>query len=433
MSRKRIIIGFAVILLSLAIGRFAMRPTGSRRYNVVLISVDTLRPDRLGYAGHLRDTSPAIDGFAKTGVVFTNCRSASGWTLPSMATIFTGEYPKNHGATDVHLKMDQQLATLASLLHDKGYHVRGYVSHFLLRPQYGLDKGFDTYDTSVLDDGHHPHDASTAKPLTDRAIEGLVGISEPFFLWIHYFDPHYEYLSHERWSEYGQNDIDRYDQEIAYTDFHISRLLATLRERNLHDNTIIVFTSDHGEEFSEHGGKYHYTMHEEVVKVPLIIKAPSLQTGVDHSPVEQIGLLPTILQMCDIRSNEPLAGRDILGDDYMGRPVFIERDRPPPYMQRGIVYGNHKLIAITLAEIKDIPPGVRGTDTPVNNVQEGIYMYDLSSDPDEQKNVYDENDPTARKLRAMLDEHFAGGAKSGDEIMLDEDLRDQLESLGYIR
>ena len=433
MRQKRFIIAIVVVLLGLVIGRFALLPTRSRQYNVLLISVDTLRPDRLGYAGHLRNTSPTIDELAKDGVVFTNCQSASGWTLPSMATILTGRYPKDHGATDLHLKMDQRLVTLASLLHDQGYLVRGYISHLLLQPQYGLDKGFDTYDTSVLKVGHHPHKATTAKPLTDRAVEDLASISEPFFLWVHYFDPHYAYLSHERWTDFGHDDIDRYDQEIAHTDFHISRLLAALRERSLDDNTIIVFTSDHGEEFSEHAGQYHYTMYGEVIKVPLIIRAPFLRPRVEQSPVEQIDLLPTILQMCDIRSHKRFAGRDILSEDYDGRPVFIERDRPPPYIQRGIIHGNHKLIVITLAEVSNIPQSFRATDSPVTNVKEGVYMYNLSNDPDERKNVYDENDPTARKLRAMLDDHFAGDTRSEQQIILDEDLRDQLESLGYIR
>ena len=200
-------------------------------YNIVFLSVDTVRHDHLGYAGDSRPVSPTIDGLAKEGVVFPNAYSQSGWTLPSMATIFTGRYPKDHGATDFHRRIGTQLPTLASILEKHGYDTRGYVSHIVLKPKYGFHKGFMKYDYAVLDYGN-PHNVATSKQLTDLALMSLRDIKEPFFLWVHYFDPHFVYLSHTQWASFGNSDVDRYGQEIAFTDYHIGRLLSDLRQSN---------------------------------------------------------------------------------------------------------------------------------------------------------------------------------------------------------
>ncbi len=433
-KRTSIIVGALVIVAVATVWLF--RPRADKPYNVLLVTVDTLRPDRLGYSGHRRPTSPAIDALAREGIAFTNCYSVAGWTLPSIATLFTGRYPGEHGATDFHWSMDVVLPTLAGILRRQGYDTRGFVSHVILKPSYGVAEGFSAYDYSVLGNGH-PHDVATARPLTDLVERSLKTLQEPFFLWGHYFDPHFAYLPHARWRSFGSTDIDRYDQEIAHTDNQISRLLSSLRDKGLYDNTVIVLTSDHGEEFGEHQARYHYTLYDEVLRVPLVIRVPGTAPGVRRARVEQIDLLPTLMSLLHIEADggRELPGRNILtaSEPEEERPTFVERDRPPPYNQRGVIYQGYKLIVIEHADSARIPASSRGTYSRITNVHPGIYMYDLSKDPGEKVNIYSEKDPKARELLIMLANHFSTAPARAGEVRIDDTLREKLRSLGYIR
>jgi len=430
---RSIIIGLIalVIVAGVAVWLYLGQSSGDKPLNVVVITVDTLRPDRLGFGGHSRPTSPVMDQLAAESIVFPNVYSVAGWTLPSIATIFTGRYPRDHGATDFHWALDATVPTLASILRARGYDTRGFVSHLLLTPTYGVAEGFQSYDYSVLNIGH-PHEVSTARQLTDLVIRSTGKLKEPYFLWVHYFDPHFEYVPHSRWSSFGMEDIDRYDQEIAFTDEQLARLLAHLKRQGLDDRTILVFTADHGEEFGEHGDRFHYTLYEEVMRCPLLIKAPSVKAVIDESTVHQIDLLPTILSMLNIVPRESLPGRNLLGVDPGERAIFMERDRPPPFNQRGVIYGNYKLTVIEEVDPRSIPRKSQGTTSPVVNVIPGIYMYDLVNDPGETTNIYNEEDPKAIELLVMLAEHFSVKNKPAHEVEVDETLREKLRSLGYI-
>lgn len=400
--------------------------------NVLFICVDTLRPDRLGCYGNKRPTSPSVDKLASEGVSFENVYSASGWTLPSMATIFTGRHPREHGATDFHWSVAPNLPTLAGTLKRAGYDTRAFVSHLILKPEYGLADGFKSYDYSVLNVGH-PHDVATAEPLTDLAIDALEEIEKPFFMWVHYFDPHFAYLKHGEWASFGVSELDRYDQEIAYTDKQIARLFGELKKRGLYDNTIIVFTSDHGEEFEEHGGHYHYTLYEETLRTPLIIKAPGLEPGARKTVVEQIDFVPTILGLAGLPVADDLPGKDLFAGTAGSGPVFFERDRPPPWIQRGVIDGNDKLFIVELADTAMIPLTSRGTYSRVLNVEPGIFMFDLGADPAEKQNLYTESNPRAKELLGLLADHFAGPTPPAREVEVDAELNKKLRSLGYIR
>jgi arylsulfatase A-like enzyme len=399
------------------------------RPNLVLITVDTLRPDHLGFAGYHRDTSPVADRLAAEGVVFHNSYSQAGWTLPAIATIFTGHHPKDHGSTDFNWALDGKLPTLAGVLRRNGYETHGYVSHVVLRPKYGVADGFSTYDFSVLNVGN-PHFVSTARELTDLAIAGLEGVEPPYFLWIHYFDPHFEYVEHRDFASFGNDDIDRYDQEIAHTDYHIGRLLANLPDV---DNTAIVFTSDHGEEFGEHDGAYHYTLFEEVLRVPLIINAPSLEPGSDRSITQQIDLLPTMLSLVGIPAPEGLPGRDLLdAQSRGGNAVFIERDNPHPWVQRGVIRDGLKLIYIEEADSASLPPNTPPSYVPVTNVQTGTFLFELNGDPGELNNLFDPSDSRALDLLGLMTTHFSARKYRETAVKLDEELLEKLRSLGYV-
>jgi arylsulfatase A-like enzyme len=425
--KVRSVLSLAVVAV-LLLGTTCSR--GDRPYNLVLITVDTLRPDHLGFGGCKRPTSPNLDQLAAEGVVFPNSYSAAGWTLPSVATILTGRYPKDHGATDFHWSLDYTLPVLPGILRRNGYDTRGYVSHVMLTPTYGIGDGFVSFDYSVLNIGH-PHDVSTARELTDLAIQGAHQAQKPYFLWVHYFDPHFEYLLHPAFASFGNKDVDRYDGEIAFTDFEIARLLKNLPDKG---HTIVVFTADHGEEFAEHKGKFHYTLYEEVMRVPLVIQAPFLEPRVDTSITEQIDLLPTILSMLGIEAPEGLPGRDLLGKPRAEHaPVYIERDRPPPWRQRGVLRDHLKLVFIEEADSSEIPPASRGTYIPVTNVHPGVYLYDLSRDPGEQNNLYDPSDPESLELLGLMTTHFATRKYSETRVELDEEMLQKLRSLGYVR
>jgi arylsulfatase A-like enzyme len=404
-----------------------------RKPNVLFICVDTLRHDHLGYAGHDVPVSPNIDALAERGLVFTNAYSQAGWTLPAMATLFTGLYPSATGATDFHRTLSWGLPTLAGTLLEAGYDTRGFVSHMLLTPRYGLNNGFRKFDFSALEAGH-PHDTSTAEIVTDLAIEDLDALEEPFFMWVHYFDPHFEYLEHEEWSGFGEDPVQRYDQEIAYTDRQIGRLLGALADRGMAENTVVIFTSDHGEEFGDHGGEYHYTSYEEVMRVPLVFAGPEIEPGTTDVRAQQIDMMPTVLAMLGVKApREGLPGRDLLSGTYESSPVFMERDRPPGYRQRSVVDGDHKLMVVAMADTNQIPWASRATFSKVKNVRLGTYVFDLSVDPGETENIYAHGGERSRELLAKLGLFLEGEVADSDTISLDEETRAKLRALGYIQ
>lgn len=400
--------------------------------NVLLITVDTLRPDRLGVHGHSRETSPEIDTLAASGRVFTNAFSVSGWTLPSIASIMTGLYPKDHGATDFHLSVDPAVTTLATVLQRQGYDTRGYVSHVLLGPAYGVAEGFGRFDLSVLGLGH-PHNVATATALTDLVTTELADLREPFFTWVHYFDPHYEYLKHAEWKQWGWGVSGRYDQEIAYTDREIGRLLVGLRERGLLENTIIIFTADHGEELGERGLKYHFTLFDEVLRVPLVIAGPGIEPGTDDRPVEQVDILPTVLGLLGLDAGPTaLPGRDVLAPDPGYRPVFAERDRPPPYSQRSVRAGNYKLTVVESVDTSNLPQSSRASAAVVR-LRAGTRFYDLAADPGEKHDLFSPDNDKAIELLGLLVEHFDSASSRSRPVQVDEELRGKLRSLGYVQ
>jgi arylsulfatase A-like enzyme len=423
MKRTIVILLFTAVAAILA----AMSCSHEKRPpNIVLITVDTLRPDHLGYGGYARNTTPCLDRLSKEGVVFTHATSVAGWTLPSMATILTGHYPSEHGATDFHWSLEESMPTLATILRAHGYDTYGFVSHVMLTPTYGIGEGFSHFDFSVLNVGD-PHEVTTAQQLTDLAHTGMRDAKEPYFLWVHYFDPHFKYIDHDQF-HFGDSDLDRYDSEIAFTDYYIDDLLKVVD----HGNTIVIFTSDHGEEFGEHASKYHYTLHGEVMRVPLIIKGPGLAPRTDDQPAEQTDFMPTILALAGIDKPAELPGRNLLAPRDVNEPQYIERDRPPQWRQRGVIRGTHKLIVIENADTTQIPPASRNEEIVVHNVVPGVYLFDTARDPGEQNNIFSPSDSTSLRLLALVNAHFSKAPVHGPPVQIDKALLEKLKSLGYI-
>ena len=252
------------------------------------------------------------------------------------------------------------------------------------------------------------------------------------------FDPHTQYLNHPSWN-FGDGPQDRYDEEIAHVDLHIGRLLAKLREAGLYDRTIIVFVADHGEEFKEHGGLEHKTLYEEIVRVPLLIKAPSLGHRKASHLAQQIDVLPTILGLLGVAPPDGLQGTDLFAEGSRQQPIFMERNRPVPFCQRSVIDWPDKLTIVEPVDLSNYPDNIyRNPPEAITHLTPGIFLYDLAADAAESHNLYTEANPTATRLAKLLSAHFAGERNSrprhftGDGGM-DADLEKQLRSLGYIK
>jgi arylsulfatase A-like enzyme len=323
--------------------------TERRQINLLIIGVDTLRPDHLGCYGYERRTSPSIDRFASEGALFEDAVSQSPWTLPSFASTLTSLYPTQHGAGFLEPgsgsygnRMRTTFPPLAMILLKAGYSTGAVINAPALAPEFGVDRGFEFYDTTPRWDDRKA-DATTAEVLS-----WIDGVGEgPFFMFAHYFDPHvtyeppapYDTLFDPGYSGRIGNAFDRdtyqrmaevlsvegdprmeadwnhiralYDGEIAFTDVAIGDLLAGLEERGLRSNTLVVFLSDHGEEFFDHKGFEHgHTLFDEIIKVPLIFSLPgvipeNMRVG---QQVRMLDVTPTILDLLGILPTAHLEG-----------------------------------------------------------------------------------------------------------------------------
>jgi arylsulfatase A-like enzyme len=397
------------------------RPPETPR-NVVLISVDTCRADRLGCYGHPGASTPNIDAVARDGVTFLNARTTNPITLPAHGTMMTGRIPPAHG---VHDNRTYRLAasnlTLAEVLRERGFATAAFVGAFPLDSTMGLDQGFDVYDDRYTMGGAgRVANERRAGEVSDAAIEWLrVNHGEPFLLFTHYFDPHSPYAPPEPFA--SEHADDPYLGEIAYTDDAIGRLVDELRELELYDSSLIVITSDHGESLGEHGESTHaYFLYRSTMRVPLIMKTPDCVAGREvEETVSLTDIVPTVLGALGLESVEPTDGVD-LGDHL--------RERDPRGRERPI-YG------------ESVVPTVFGCNALRSVVQGGWHyvwsktpeLYDLASDPGEERNRFDEEPEKVAALHDALESMLhSSAARSQPEPQTDPEARARLESLGYV-
>ncbi|HPQ68656.1 MAG TPA: sulfatase [bacterium] len=387
------------------------------KHNIVLILVDTLRADHLGCYGYQRPITPNIDKLAKESTLFEQAFSHSPWTMPSVASIMTSLPPRDHGITNWKQPLAERHLTLAEQLRKDGYATAAVVSHFIFEPKYNFNQGFDFFDYSVLEKGH-PKKIHSSGEVSDIAIKQLDELGEsnkPFFLWLHYFDPHNDYLKHEGY-DYGNEPVDLYDSEIAFTDHHIGRVLQKLDNLGLHDKTIVVFMADHGEEFRDHGGTRHSrTLYNEVLRIPLMIRAPGFSPQRIKTTVKESDLAPTLLTLIGQQTPKAFSGKTftIKGNKIKvdtPRTVFAETFRMA--RKKGVVHQNWKLIH----DLK----------------KKRFQLFNLETDPIEKVNLFKSNQQMAGKLKQMLRDHYKVKRAKVEEKPLDSDLEEKLRSLGYI-
>jgi arylsulfatase A-like enzyme len=321
--------------------------------NVILITISSLRADHLSCLGYTRDTTPGFDAFAGENILFRNAFATSGWMMPAHGSIFTSLYPTVHGATHIDKSLGQERRTLAEILADNGYYCAGFCCNPRLDREHGFAQGFhlyDDYSVSIMLESLAFEDTAsvdinrqrTNALINDAAIRWLQNNTHrPFFMFIHYYDNHWDYLPPEPYSELydpdydgpidgtliareplfsnppGERDIQHiialYDGEVRQTDNDLGEFLNVLKDTGLSDNSIIIIMGDHGEQFYEHGHTSHHGIYDELIHVPLaasIPGAPAKCNTID-SLVSQVDILPTILNYLQIPVPPQLQGKSL--------------------------------------------------------------------------------------------------------------------------
>ena len=377
---------------------------GAPRWNIVLILIDTLRPDHLGLYGYERPTSPNLDAFGKSALVFDHVIAAAPNTPRSMPSIFTGRYPSriawvkryaNYGA------LKPQNETLFELLSGAGYHTEVQSAHWYWDKVPEIKKGVEKWDNRGALSIADSNTQSAAPVLTPRVVErlqalGSSGKAEPFFLFAHYFDPHGRYMNHPEVKQFGTSLLDKYDSEIAYVDHHLGPVLAALEASPLRENTLVIISSDHGESFKEHGFNFHgRTVYQDEVAVPLIVRVPGGKSGRQSVQASLVDLMATMAAVSGA------ACKGCLGVDLLpiaagtqaapNRVVFAEALPYPNYdvhMVAGIDGGRTKLVR--------------------NLTENVIELFDLGTDTPERKNVLGTELPAEKPLRDALSKFIEG-------------------------
>ncbi|MHC4063222.1 MAG: sulfatase [Planctomycetota bacterium] len=429
--------------------------------NVLIITLDTTRADHLGCYGYLRDVSPNIDRFAKTGTVFTSAIGQAAVTPVAHASIFTGLNPYSHGLRVLHgldeNRLSESRVTLAEVLKKEGYQTAAFVSAFPVTQRFGLHQGFDIFDADfmaaadesvVSADGIVNADRvqQRADATTDRGLAWLADAGQPFFLWLHFFDPHDPRLQPPEavlrrhgirpWSEQGLRPFlkELYDVEIEYMDQHIGRVLDELQRRGELDEMITVVVADHGEGLGDHDWWTHGILYQEQVRLPLIIRAPGKPAGrrVDYL-VRSIDIMPTVLDLVgpDLAHVPPMEGSSLA--------PLLDGDPPDP---RYVAYCDsvNMLVYRFATGINDEKSDMLfavfdGRWKYIHHLKlpEQSELYDLSCDPGEKENLRTTFPDDAARLRAdLMRRRFLPSGRLGRQSMSLEDL-ERLRSLGYVR
>jgi arylsulfatase A-like enzyme len=430
--------------------------------SILLITLDTTRADRLSCYGYDKPTTPNIDRLAADGVRFTNAYAVSSWTLPTHASLFTGKFPSSHGAKydpegPINLvqgikgdprwdaykarPIAENEVTLASLLAERGYTTGAVVAGPWLKRVFRLDKGFEFYDDSNFEDLGEAVGELNGRPAEDvtRAAIEFVDAhgDEPFFLFLNYYDPHFPRAPREPFrSRFWPHPIERnpspecqnalYDAEVAYMDAHVGALLDHLRERGLYEDLWIVVLSDHGELMGEddlwgHGD----SLFEKEIEIPLLIKEPGAERrrGVDDSFVQQVDLLPTILERVGIELPANVQGVPIGSG---GAHPIVAETNPLPFMSATKLDRRQKGEWRVLLHDKE---------KFVWSGEGNHALYDLARDPLELENRAALEPETARRMQGALEMYFASlpppGA-TGEVIQPTDQVLKELQSLGYL-
>ncbi len=315
------------------VGFVPVPPTVPAGWNVVLLTIDTLRADHVGAYGYRRPTTPTLDAIAAEGAVFEAAWAHAPSTRYSMPALLTGRLP-----LDVYYDTSvagwpgilKRATTLAEVLAPLGFVTGAITNYWYFDRVRQMDQGFASYDNdnARLHQGHDPAHTrgSSSAQQTDKALAFVAQhAAQRFFLWVHYYDPHHEYEAHPEVPSFGNTPLDLYDQEIRFTDQQIARLVDDLRKRGLWDRTVVIVTGDHGEGFGEHGIMLHgYDLYAAQTKVPLIVRVPGLAPRRVRTAAGHIDVLPTLANLAGGAATSEMMGRSLL-PWLAGAPDDLER------------------------------------------------------------------------------------------------------------
>ncbi len=415
--------------------------------NVVFIIIDTLRADHSHMGSDKTGETPALKKlFKNDSAYFGSSYSNAPWTLPSISSMITSKFPSEIGVVKRNSKIDEKFITLAEVLKENGYKTHGVITHIFLKEKYGLGQGFDTY-LEKIDSSDNNLFSITSPVVTAEAIKIIEeSRGKPFFMFLHYFDPHYRYIDHENKSSYSgpflpdkneskkaeiikknlfsENDLDYfkecYRSEIRFTDIYVEKVIEKLKQQNLYENTIIVIVSDHGEEFGERGTLGHgQSLFDEQTKIPFILKLPEdlEKNAIIRPNFSNIDISPTILDVAGIEIPDSFRGTSLLAEKGP-ETIFMEvneKKYDTLYNQCAIVHKGWKLI-------RDFE----------NNKFE---LYDLSGDKPEKNDQFDSNKKMFFKMYKILKRYIRmieDNKHISQETKLTAEEQKKLETLGYI-
>jgi arylsulfatase A-like enzyme/Flp pilus assembly protein TadD len=426
----RLIVIVTTLSASYAVAQTAAKPT----LNVVLITIDTLRADHLGCYGYKQIKTPNIDGLAADGARFDRAFAVVPVTLPSHTSILTGTYPMFSGMHDFSgNKLSPQQPTLASVLKQAGYQTGAVIGAAVLDSRFGLNQGFDFYydhfDFSRLDEANLDEMERPGNIVADTALDWLAKNSQrKFFLWMHLYDPHFPYRPPEPYShEYAAQP---YDGEIAFADEQVGRLIRFLKEKGIYQNTVIVLCGDHGESLGEHGEKTHgFFIYNATMHVPLIIRLPeNAATHVLTQPVSLVDLMPTVLGAVGVETPPQVQGRNLLPQLRPSQSVNSNNDHAKG---ERVLYGETFLPRIHFDWSE-----LRGSENAKYHFIDAPRpeLYDLTNDPDELHNLFNEKKAVSGEMRAKLVDmirEYSAGKELAEKTGLDPALMERLKALGY--
>lgn len=443
-----------------------LRETLSTRPNILLISIDSLRPDHLRSYGYARRTSPNIDRLAEEGVRFETALAPTPWTLPSHVTLLTGLPPESHGVIYDRMRLAPAAITLPEVLRASGYRTAALVSAPYLDASYGYYKGFDYYDDFTVRAAHGGGRAASSEAelwVTSQVLaEGSARIlldwrrdqsEQPLFLFVHMWDVHYDYIpsvTYDRFldpgyegpvtgdfdeitAELGPDDLARvlslYDGEIRLVDEFVGRIVSSMRDLGLLDETVIVVTADHGEEFFEHGRAGHRNnLYDTTLRVPLVIRYPRRipAQSVVRRQARLMDVGSTILSLAGIERPAGFA-------EFEGEPEELPIDltrylgEPDAADSSTFAFGDlHGIIASVRTEEFKLITYLEGS--------KGDELYRLGDDPGERVNLIVQEPEVARRLKARLLRWRSrqGITSFAKEISISEQHQRELRALGYL-
>jgi arylsulfatase A-like enzyme/cytochrome c-type biogenesis protein CcmH/NrfG len=398
-----------------------------RQLNLVLVTIDTLRADRLGCYGYSKIETPNLDKFARKGVLFENAVSQSPLTPPSHASMFTGMYPTVHKVRNTGgFILKPSNTTLAEILQQQGWETAAFVGASVLKKRFGFDQGFAVYDDQMPEPDASgmasDYPERPAGEVVDRAIGWLDSQSgKPFFVWVHVFDPHTPYNPPSPFREKYRGRP--YDGEVAYTDQQLGRLFEALERKSPPQNTLIAVLSDHGESLSEHGEYTHGVfLYDSTLRIPFMMAGPGVPAGLRvKQQARTIDLLPTLLELMGGKAPQGVQGTSLA-------PAFAGKDAATKYSYAETLFPK---VNMGWAELR----GIRTNRWKYIRAPRPE-LYDLVQDPTETTNVIASHSTEVQELEAQLKAVTASGGSQGSEkvetALVDRRTMEQLKSLGYL-